>query len=152
MAKERLVDVLNDNQTVLHTFPVTVKTVDPEPTEETFQEKALSAAAHAQLVPTEELETLSARMHVGRGGPVVPYGDGHDILTETPQGLEAIIRERAYLLWEQDGAPEGSADAYWYRARDQRLRERAYRLWEQEGRPEGQGDRHWQWVIDYEES
>jgi hypothetical protein len=152
MATERLVDVLNDKQKVLHTFPVTVKAAEPAPSEEKFQEKALSAAAHAQLVPTEELETLSARMHVDRGGPIVPYGDGNHILTETPQGLEAIIRERAYLLWEQEGSPEGCADAYWHRAREQRLRERAYRLWEQEGRPEGQGDRHWQWVVDYEES
>jgi hypothetical protein len=151
MTTERLVDVLNDKQTVLHTFPVTVKAADPEPPEEKFQEKALSAAAHAQLVPTEELETLSARMHVSRGGPVMPYGDGHDILMETPEGLENIIRERAYLLWEQEGSPEGSADHYWHRARDQRLRERAYRLWEQEGRPEGQADRHWQWVVDFEE-
>jgi hypothetical protein len=32
---------------------------------------------------------------------------------------EALIRERAYHLWEQDGAPEGRADEYWEKARRQ---------------------------------
>jgi hypothetical protein len=31
---------------------------------------------------------------------------------------EARIRERAYLLWEQDGCPHGRADEYWERARE----------------------------------
>jgi hypothetical protein len=26
------------------------------------------------------------------------------------------IRERAYQLWEADGAPEGNAEHYWHRA------------------------------------
>jgi hypothetical protein len=30
---------------------------------------------------------------------------------------EMRIRERAYQLWQQDGAPEGKADEYWHRAR-----------------------------------
>jgi hypothetical protein len=29
------------------------------------------------------------------------------------------IRERAYHLWEQDGAPEGRSDEYWEKARRQ---------------------------------
>lgn len=29
---------------------------------------------------------------------------------------EQLIRERAYQLWEADGATEGRADAYWHRA------------------------------------
>jgi hypothetical protein len=150
MPTERLVDVLNDKQKVLHTFPVTVRS-EPDPQAQAFAEKALSAAAHAQLVPTEELDTLSARMHVSRGGSVVPYGDDHDIMMETPEGLAGIVRERAYLLWEAEGCPEGRADEFWHRAREQRLRERAYRIWEQEGRPEDAADRHWQWVHDYED-
>jgi hypothetical protein len=32
---------------------------------------------------------------------------------------EERIRERAYHLWEQDGAPEGHADEYWDKARRQ---------------------------------
>jgi len=31
---------------------------------------------------------------------------------------EQRIRERAYELWEADGAPEGKADTYWHRARE----------------------------------
>jgi hypothetical protein len=31
---------------------------------------------------------------------------------------EELIRERAYLLWQADGAPEGRADEYWHRARE----------------------------------
>jgi hypothetical protein len=31
--------------------------------------------------------------------------------------LELRIRERAYQLWEADGAPEGKSEEYWHRAR-----------------------------------
>ncbi|WP_168879326.1 DUF2934 domain-containing protein [Rhizobium sp. P28RR-XV] len=30
---------------------------------------------------------------------------------------EDIIRERAYLLWLEDGQPEGRADEHWHKAR-----------------------------------
>lgn len=149
---ERLVDVLNQKGTVLHTFPVSVRASEPVPSDTKFEEKALSASAHAQLVPTGELESLSARMHVSRGGPVTPYGDSHDVLMETKIGLDRIVRECAYLLWEQEGRPEGRADEYWHRAREQRLRERSYRIWEQEGRPDGQAERHWNWIRGFEEA
>jgi hypothetical protein len=36
---------------------------------------------------------------------------------------EERIRERAYHLWQQDGAPEGRADEYWEKARSQVLAE-----------------------------
>jgi hypothetical protein len=147
---ERLVDVLNHNKTVLHTFPVSVSKSHPSETQ--FEDKALSASTHAQLVPTEELENLSARMHVSRGGPVIPYGDRHDVLMETKADLDRIVRERAYLLWEQEGRAEGRADEYWHRAHKQRLRERAYRIWEQEGHPEDQADRHWNWTCGFEDA
>ena len=43
-------------------------------------------------------------------------------MTETPlddtPAHDARIRERAYLLWEADGRPEGRADEYWERARE----------------------------------
>lgn len=32
---------------------------------------------------------------------------------------EQRIRERAYRLWEEDGRPEGQADAYWQQAEQQ---------------------------------
>ena len=34
------------------------------------------------------------------------------------QHQETAIRERAYVLWEAEGRPEGRMDEYWYRARD----------------------------------
>ena len=134
---ERLVDVLNDKDTVLHTFPVVVGASVSKPSDTDFEDKALSAAAHAQLVPTAELGSLATRMHVSRGGAMKPYGDSHNVLMETKTELDRIVRERAYMLWEQDGCPEGHADNFWHRARQQRLRERAYRIWEQEGYPRG---------------
>lgn len=43
--------------------------------------------------------------------------------------FEQAVRETAYLLWEQDGRPEGRADEYWQRAleiqRSQRSRDKA---------------------------
>jgi hypothetical protein len=148
---ERLVDVLNDKKTVLHTFPVALGGAGAKPSDTKFEEKALSAAAHSQLVPTEELESLSARMHISRSGAMTPYGDSHDVLMETKTDLDRIVRERAHQLWEQEGRPEGRVDEYWHRAREQRLRERAYRIWEQEGRPEGQADRHYCQTCGFEE-
>lgn len=32
---------------------------------------------------------------------------------------EQAIRERAYVLWEQDGRPEGRSLAHWSRAEDE---------------------------------
>ena len=34
---------------------------------------------------------------------------------------EEVIRERAYLLWEQAGRPEGDADDIWQKAQTQIL-------------------------------
>lgn len=110
---ENLVDVLDGNGTVLHTFPVTVGASISSPTEKDFEEKALSAAAHAQLVPTPDLESLSARIHVGRGGTLTAYGDARDVMSETKIGLDQIVREQAYQIWEQEGRPEGQADRHW---------------------------------------
>jgi hypothetical protein len=152
MMAERLVDVLNDRKRVLHTFPVALRALVDKPIDCDFQEKALSAAAHAQLVPTEELESLSARMHVSRSGTVTPYGDSHDVLLETKTDLDRLVRERAYGLWEKEGRPDGRADECWLRAQEQRLCERAYRIWEQEGRPDGQADRHWNWTCGFQEN
>jgi hypothetical protein len=32
---------------------------------------------------------------------------------------EQLIRERAYMLWENDGRPEGRAEEYWRRAEEE---------------------------------
>ena len=86
---ERLVDVKRKGAEVLHTFPVTVSR--PADDEEAFKQKALEAAAHAKLVPNEELETLNAKIHVSRGGQLTPYGDPLGVLAETKARDAAII-------------------------------------------------------------
>ena len=149
---ERLVDVEKHGSQLLHTFPVTVKDPPKETEDEAFKQKALEAAAHAELVPTGELENLNAKMHVSRGGSVRPYGDQHGVLAETKAGLDQVVRERAYLLWEQAGRPEGRADEFWHQAQHQRFRERAHALWEREGCPEGKADEHWSRTRGFEES
>ena len=134
---ERLVDIEKQGVGVLHTFPVTI---NHPATEERFKGKALEAAGHAKLVPNEELGSLDAKMHVSHGGPLTPYGDPHGVLAETKAGLDQVVRERAYLLWEQARRPDGSADEFWHRRQYQRSCERAYALWEREGYPEGKAD------------
>ena len=120
--------------------------------EEAFKEKALEAAANAKLVPNEELESLNAKMHVSRGGQLTPFGDPHGVLAETKTGLDQVVRERAYLLWERAGRPNGRADDFWHQAQHQRFCERAYTLWEREGCPEGKADEHWFRTRTFEES
>jgi hypothetical protein len=147
---ERLVDVQRRGTEVLHTFPVTTNASATE--EEPFKQKALEAAANANLVPNEELESLNAKMHVSRGGQLTPYGDPHGALAETKAGLDQVVRERAYLLWEQAGRPDGRADDFWHQAQHQRFGERAYALWEREGRPDGKADGHWFRTRAFEEN
>ena len=93
---------------------------------EAFKEKALEAAGNAKLVANEELESLNAKMHVSRGGQLTPYGDSHGVLAATKAGLDQVVRERAYLLWEQAGRPDGRADGLWHQAQHERFCECAY--------------------------
>jgi hypothetical protein len=102
---ERLVDVLNGNRAVLHTYPITIGTQNIVPNDTVYRAKAVKAAAHAQLVPDADLKSLTTRMHVSRGGALAPYGDCRGMLSETKQGLDQVVRERAYLLWEEAGCP-----------------------------------------------
>jgi hypothetical protein len=137
---ERLVDVLDNRRGVIHTFPIRIE--GSEISDAQYEKKALEAAAYEKLVPDSELPGLSARMHISRSGPLEPYGDDRHILAQTKQSLDQIVRERAYLLWEQEGRPDDRADEHWRRAQEQHLHERAYALWEQEGQPEGRTDAH----------
>lgn len=145
---ERLVDV-KSGERVLHTFPVTTgdRTGD-----EGFKQKALEAAANAKVVPNEQLDSLSARMHCSRGGPLQPNSDPLGVLAETKEGLDQVVRERAFLLWEQAGRPDDRADEFWIQAQNQRWCERAYALWEREGYPESKADEHWFRTRDFEGS
>ena len=147
---ERLVDILDSNGQVIHTYPITLDDSGGDAGDAEFQAKALEAAAHGQLVPDAELAGLTARMHHSRGGRLEPYGDEISSNSETKLGLEQAVRERAYALWEQEGRPEGRAEEYWHRALDQHLRERAYVLWRQEGSPERGADEDWKKTRDFQ--
>lgn len=144
---ERLIDI-KARETTLHTFPVTVS--DPDADTGVFKKKALEAAANAQLLPSEALEVLTAAVHVSRGGPLEPAEDPLGVLAETKQGLDQVVRERAYILWEQAGRPNGRADEFWHQAQHQRWCERAYALWEREGRPQGKAHEHWHRTLEFE--
>jgi hypothetical protein len=146
---ERLVDV-KESEKVLHTFPVTISDRDAETGEDGFKRKALEAAANAKLVPNKELETLSATMHICRSGPLEPDRDPLGVLAETKAGLDQVVRERAFLLWEQADRPNGRPDEFWHRAQHYRWCERAYALWEREGCPQGKADEHWHRTLDFE--
>ncbi|MEJ0015790.1 MAG: DUF2934 domain-containing protein [Acetobacteraceae bacterium] len=146
---ERLIDVSNGFGTVLHTFPVVVDDCDAL-SDDVFCEKALKLAAHAQLVPADDVRTLTAKVHVARGGPLAPYGDDRHILEGTRQGLENVLRERAYFLWQNAGHPDGQDAEHWCRAFDQHLRERAYFVWLREGCPEGRAEEHWRLSREFE--
>src|ERR1700710_1978088 len=146
---ERLVDILNSDGAVVHTFPITLGGSDTA-SDEDYQTKALEAAAHAQLVPDAELKSLTARMHISRGGALAPYGDNRNASSETREALEQAVRERAYFLWEVDGRPEGGADDYWQRARERQLRERAYILCQQDVSPDGRVEEYWHRTHDFQ--
>lgn len=145
---ECLVDVLDGNGQVLHTYPITLE--GPDNSEADYKNKALQAARHGQLVPDADLGSLTARLHRSHGGRLQPYGDDVSTSSETKLGLDQAVRERAYSLWEQDGRPEHRAEEYWHRALDQHLRERAYVLWQQEGSPEGGADDYWRRLRDFQ--
>ena len=105
-----MVDVLNSGNTVLHTYPITIRGSGVASKDAEYEAKASRAAANAHLVPDADLKGLTTRMHVSRSGALAPYGDDRDILSETKQGLDQVVRERAYVVWQQEGCPEGRAD------------------------------------------
>lgn len=112
--KECLVDVLNARDTVLHVFPIAVENEDGTPRAVDPVQEALQVASHLQLVP--ETETLHAREHVSRGGPLMPFGDVLKVRCDMQERAERRIRERAYFIWLNEGCPEGRADEHWRHA------------------------------------
>ena len=149
---ERLVDVEKQGANVLHTFPVTIS---PPAGEEAFKQKALEAAGNAKLVPNEELESLNAKMHVSRGGQLTPYGDPQGVPTETKAGLDQVVRERAYLLWEQAGWRDDRAGRLLDIGRRSinAFCERAHALWERRRVVrKAEADEHWFRTRAFEES
>jgi hypothetical protein len=113
---ELLADVLNDKNNVLHVFPVQIGESDAPVKEDAIKQAALAAAASAKIVPDSEKPKLKARPHVGRGGPLMPYGDALQTKAGQEMRLEGQIRERAYYLWQEAGCPDNQADGFWHRA------------------------------------
>lgn len=68
IAMERLVDVLGSSGAVIHTYPITLGQAADDTDEAAYEAKALEAAANGRLVSDAELGSLSARIHIGRGG------------------------------------------------------------------------------------
>ena len=146
---ERLVDVLDNSGAVLHTYPITLGELGDVPDDAAYEQKALEAAAHGRLVPDAELRSLTARIHVSRGGQLSSYGDEVQRDSETKVGLEQAVRERAYALWEQDGRPKRALRSIGI-ALDEHLRQRAYTLWQQDGSPAGRADEYWDRLIKFQ--
>jgi hypothetical protein len=71
---ERLVDVLNEKNTVLQVYLTSVENSTASPKNSEYEQEGLKAAADAQLVCEAEQHSLQARMHVSRGGQLSPYG------------------------------------------------------------------------------
>lgn len=115
--KSCLVDVSNDRGTVLHVFPIAMEGQNGTPKVENPEQEALKLAVLMQLVPEAEVETLHARPHVSRGGPLAPYGDVVETKRQQLERIEQRIRECAYFLWQQAGCPENGADGHWHQAR-----------------------------------
>lgn len=149
----RLVDILNENGNVIHTFPISLedKDKDTDAEDTAYKVKALEAAASARLAPDSELHGLTARMHTSRGGRMEPYGDELDVLSQTKSALEQEVREHAYFLWERDGRPEGRDEHYWNQALEDHHQKRAYVLWEQEGSHEGHAEGDWHQIGKFQQ-
>ncbi|MFH5927338.1 DUF2934 domain-containing protein [Roseomonas xinghualingensis] len=148
---ERLIDVLDEYGLVKHTYPVTVGRPEAPATNESYEAKALEAAAHSELASDEELRKFTAKSHASRSGPLQPYGDQLSSSSETKHGLEQAVRERAHFLWIEAGRPVGHDDDHWRQALEQHFRLRAYVLWRQEGCPEGRAEEHWSRVCEFQE-
>ncbi len=146
----RLVDIVDKNGSIVHTYPVTLGPNETA-TDDRYIEKALEAAAHGELVDISELPTLTAKMHVSRGGRMQPSDDRVETDSQTKEGLEQEVREAAFLLWEQHGRPEGRAEEFWAMALDEHVRRRAYTLWTQDGTPQ-QPEDDWNQVRAFEQN
>ncbi len=114
--KERLVDVLNERNTVLHVLPVPAEGRQGELDEGACVQQALHTAAQLRLVPEAETQRLHARIHVERGGQLAPVGDVLRVRMEAQRRAEEHIRARAYFLWERDGRPATDGEEYWFQA------------------------------------
>jgi hypothetical protein len=147
---EHLVDIRNDRQTVIHTYPISVSSDNIPVTEDQIKDKAIKAAKFSRLVPGDEAGTLTAEMHVSRSGQLQPYGNKLPNSAETIDAIKSDISDRAYFLWQNNGSQEEKADYYWKLGEEEHFRIRAYALWEQEGKPENRDKYFWYEAQNFE--
>ena len=139
---ERLVDVIDPLESVLHTYAITIEPPFKPEHDADYEEKALAEANHDLLVADAEQDGLTARMHVSRGGCLQPFG--HALAANQKRvSFQQKVREGAYSLWQGSGCPDDMAAIHWHAAHEQQLRERAYDLWERAGRPADQANSIW---------
>jgi hypothetical protein len=124
---QRLLDILDANRNAIHTHLVTTSVGS----DADFMAKSLETTVGGQFVPDAELARLTAGIRHRYEGRMAPDDDHLAGGSQTSTDLEQEVRERAYLLWEQEGRLEGRSDEYWHRALDQHLPERVYTLWQQ---------------------
>ncbi len=111
--EERLVDVLDGHNRILHVFPVPAESGRSEA--ECVQE-AVEEATHLKLVSDEELDALHGRPHVSRGGRLAPVADVLQVRADEETRRIEAIRLRAYHMWLDEGCPDGRANEHWLQA------------------------------------
>jgi hypothetical protein len=104
---ERLVDVSNSSKTaVIHIYPITIGGSDIDARDAEYEEKALKAAAYAQLIPDADLKDLTTRMHVSRGGALEPYGVIETCFPKRSRASTRLSRARPTSFGSRRAAPK----------------------------------------------
>ncbi|WP_428376807.1 DUF2934 domain-containing protein [Lichenicoccus sp.] len=111
--EERLVDILDGHNRILHVFPVPA---DAGRNEADCVQEAVKEATHLRLVPDADLPALHGRPHVSRGGRLAPVADVLDLRADEATRRDNAIRLRAYFMWLDEGCPDGRAVQHWLQA------------------------------------
>nr|WP_321985787.1 DUF2934 domain-containing protein [uncultured Lichenicoccus sp.] len=111
--EERLVDVLDGHNRILHVFPVPA---DAGRSEAECVQEAVKVATHLHLVADEDLPGLHGRPHVTRGGRLAPVADVLQVRADDETRRTDAIRVRAYYIWLAEGRPSDRSDHHWFQA------------------------------------
>ena len=88
--------------------------------------RELLAEADDQVRRAVTLMPQGARAAIGRASPPLRASSrqkgGHDDVSGASRDAEHRTRERAYLLWEREGRPEGRAEEFWAKAYQEEAR------------------------------
>lgn len=111
--EERLVDVLDGHNRLLHVFPIPATACQSEAD---CVEEAVKEATHLKLVSDEDLPALHGRPHVSRGGRLAPVADVLQVRADAEKRRSEAVGVRAYFMWLEEGRPDGCAERHWLRA------------------------------------